>query len=94
LFFRTIGWLSVAGLGLGLAVMALDVVGVRFTHVTPTVGVLLFLGAPLAAGLAAAVETFFFSGRPRHEKWLEYVRQSLLSFRAIEVLLAHRRRRR
>ena len=93
MFLRTIGWLSAAALALGIAIMALDVAGVGFAQATPTVGVVLFVGAIFVSGVVAAVETFFFSGRPRRERWLEHYRQSLLPFRAIEDLIAHRRRR-
>src|SRR5438067_10596456 len=34
--FRSIGWLSAAALALGIAIMALDVAGVRFAQATPT----------------------------------------------------------
>ena len=92
MFFRIVGWLSLVAMALGIIAVALDVVGVRSTLLTPAWSVSLFLAALFVSGVVAAIETFFFRRLPRRERWLEYYKQSFVPLSAIEVLLSHRRR--
>jgi len=84
-FFRSVGWLSVVALVLGIVIVVLNIIGVRSALFTPTLGVALFLGAFLGSGLVAAIQTFFFRELSRRERWLESDRQAFVPLPAFPV---------
>jgi hypothetical protein len=93
LFFRLVGWVSAVALTAGVAILSLDVAGIRFARITTVTGVTLVIAGFWVSGVFAMIEVFFFSDRPRRERWLEYYRQSILPFKAIEDLIGHHRRK-
>jgi hypothetical protein len=94
LIFRLVGWACAGAIVAGVAILTLDVTGIRLVQIRPLFGFALIVGAFAISGACAAVEVFFFSDRARRDRWLEHYRQSILPFRAIEDLIEHRRKAR
>jgi len=84
LIFRLIGWACTGAMVAGVVILVLNVGGIHLLKVNPSFGFALLVGGFVISGAFAAVEVFFFSGRPRRQRWLEYYRESILPFRAIE----------
>ena len=91
MIFRLIGWACAGAVVAGVGILVLDVTGIQILKVSASFGFALLVGGFVISGAFAAIEVFFFSDRPRRERWLEYYRQSILPFRAIEDLIEHRR---
>ena len=91
MLFRLVGWISAIAIGTGVLVIALWVVGVSSDIFSPRAALVLTASAFVVSDTVAFIDVFFVTRRERRERWIEYYRQCVIPFRAIEQLIGHGR---
>ena len=91
MLFRLIGYLCAGAIGVGVVELCLNLARVSVPSLSPQAALTLMIGGFLVSGWAAMIDVFLVTRRPRREQWIEYYRQCLLPFRAIEQLIGHGR---